>query len=131
MQHTFYAFRLRNTGKSVARNVRVQIIKLEVKLKGRTQFRKVSQGIGDLYEYTGPKFSVENSSFMLVPKASVDIHFAGTRVDLEPTIYPAGIRTTEHFSLIDHGAIYKFSIFVFDNEGHVKSRTIKLDSSMD
>ena len=131
LQHTFYAFRLRNTGKSVARNVRAQIVKLEVKQTGRKHFGEVSQGVGDLYEFTGPKSAVENSTFTLAPKASVDIHFAGTREDLEPTIFPAAIRTKEHYELIEYGAIYKFAIVVFDDDGNYTPTTIILNSTKD
>lgn len=119
-RHTIYGFSIRNTGRSIATGVRVQVTKIVAQLDG-TNNRVLSENAYDLSPYRQVKGETPSVPLTLVPGAAIEINLA-SRNDFddgicEDVIYPSVSEIPHLFEEIATGAIgYSYTVVVFDDK---------------
>lgn len=129
-RHTFYGFSIRNTGRSIATGVRVQVIKIVAQHDGSKNL-VLSENAYDLSPYRRGKGETLSAPMTLVPGAAIEINLA-SRNDFddgmyEDVIYPSVSEVPHLFEEIATGATgYSYTVVVFDDKARSSQKILFL-----
>jgi hypothetical protein len=121
-----YAFNVRNVGGRIATSVRFQLLNIQFRQKGESDFANLSDIALNLSTYTGANFEHGSEEISLVPKSAATIALASWREDHD-TVRPCAKEIFDYYDEMCQDAYeYKFEVVAFDASGDFVMKTITI-----
>lgn len=112
-----FGFYVKNSGRSVAKDVQFQITKIETRRREDTEYSPVSESTHQLGIYTGADGNYGATSVTLAPKSAALIRLGSWREDTG-VIWPAISEQIDYHEEANSDAVdWRFTVIAFDSDG--------------
>lgn len=122
-----FGFDVQNCGRSLATNVRSQLLKIEARDRDQSEFSVVFSGAAPLRLYSNVGRRDGSLVATIVPQARVIVALAEWRDDHVGVVFPATESWPDYYEEFCEGAVeYRFRVVAFSDDSHYVSETLLL-----